>query len=94
MDDESRGFGRTVKHQTNYQTKVTEHMEVLGGYVLEADEIEECPAFNMELWEEAMEVKKQKEEEMLNGGEQAPKQVGFGRGNEPKKVNKTPKLPF
>ena len=94
MDDESRGFGRTVKHQANYQTKVTEHMEVLGGYVLEADEIEECPAFNMELWEEAMEAKKQKEEEMLNGGEQAPKQVGFGRGNEPKKANKTPKLPF
>ena len=95
MDDESRGFGRTVKHQANYQTKIIEHMEVLGGYVLEADEIEECPAFNMELWEEAMEVKKQKEEEMLNGGnEEKPKQVGFGRSNEPKKANKSPKLPF
>lgn len=94
MDDENRGFGRTVKHQANYQTKIIEHMEILGGYVLEADEIEECPAFNMELWEEAMEVKKQKEEEMLNGGEQTPKQVGFGRSNEPKKVNRSPKLPF
>ena len=41
-----------------------------------------------------METKKQKEAEMLNGGAQAPKQVGFGRSNEPKKANKTPKLPF
>ena len=94
IDDESRGFGRVVKHQANYQTKIIEHMEILGGYVLETDEIEQCPAFNMELWEEAMEVKKQKEEEMLNGGEQTPKQAGFGRSNEPKKANRSPKLPF
>lgn len=91
MDDESRGFGRVVKHQANYQTKTTEYMEILGGYVLEQDEIEEEPAFDMELWEEAMKVKKEKEEQMLNGGnEEKPKQ-GFGRGGS---EVKKPKLPF
>jgi hypothetical protein len=91
MDNEGRGFGRQVKHQANYQTKVTEYMEILGGYVLEQDEVEEEPAFDMNLWEEAMKVKKEKEEEMLNGGnEEKPKQ-GFGRGGS---EVKKPKLPF
>ena len=93
MEDEGRGFGRQVKHQANYQTKTTEYMEILGGYVLEQDEVEEEPAFDMNLWEEAIKVKKEKEEEMLNGdNEEKPKQVGFGRGGNENK--KAPKLPF
>ena len=89
MDDNERGFGRQIKHQANYQTKTTDYMEILGGYVLEQDEVEEEPAFDMSLWEEAMKVKKEKEEQMLNGDNE--EKQGFGRGGS---EVKKPKLPF
>ena len=91
--DTGRGFG-TCKHLNDtpkYQTKIDEAFVIEAGYPLEEDEIESMVEMNQDLWEEAMKVKKEKEEEMLNGGnEEKPKQ-GFGRGGS---EVKKPKLPF
>ena len=91
--DEGRGFGRTMKREPSYKTEVNEYYEILGGYPLDDDEIEETKALNMELWEKALQVKKEKEQEMLEGGEKPKVNVGFGR-NESKPKTKNSRLPF
>ena len=93
MDNEGRGFGRAMKREPQYRTETNEYYEILGGYPLDDDEIEETKALNMELWEKALQVKKEKEQEMLNGGEKPKANAGFGR-NENKQKPKRSGLPF
>lgn len=93
MDDAGRGFGRTMKREPSYRTEVNEYYEILGGYPLDEDEIEETKALDMELWEKALQVKKEKEQEMLEGGEKPKANVGFGR-SESKPKTKNSRLPF
>ena len=90
--DENRGFGRTMKREPQYRTKVNSYYEVLGGYPLEDYELEEMREFNQELWQVAKELKETKEQEMLNGGERPKAKVGFGKEEKPK--TKTNRLPF
>lgn len=92
MNDEGRGFGRVMKKEPQYRTETNEYYEILGGYPLDEDEIEGTKALNMELWEKALQVKKQKEQEMLEGGERPKAKVGFGKEEKPK--TKTNRLPF
>ena len=90
--DENRGFGRVMARQKTYTTNIEEYMEIMGGYPLESDEIEEMREFNQELWQVAKELKETKEQEMLNGGERPKAKVGFGKEEKPK--TKTNRLPF
>ena len=53
VDDEGRGFGRKLKQEVQYDTKIDERFEIMGGYVLEEDELELEKAFNEELWLQA-----------------------------------------
>lgn len=53
IDDEGRGFGRKVKQEVQYDTKIDERFEIMGGYLLDSDEIELEKAFNEELWLQA-----------------------------------------
>lgn len=53
IDDEGRGFGRKLKQEVQYDTKIDERFEIMGGYVLEEDELELEKAFNEELWLQA-----------------------------------------
>lgn len=53
VDDEGRGFGRKLKQEVQYDTKIDERFEIMGGYVLDIDEIELEKAFNEELWLQA-----------------------------------------
>lgn len=53
IDDEGRGFGRKLKQNPEYDTKIDERFEIMGGYVLEEDELELEKAFNEELWLQA-----------------------------------------
>lgn len=89
-DDEGRGFGRKIKREPKYKTNINEYYEILGGYLLEEDDLEETKAFDREIWEKATQTKKDKEKEMLSGGEAKPKQIGFGKETK----NSKPKLPF
>lgn len=91
-DDEGRGFGRKIKREPQYKTNINEYYEILGGYLLDEDEIEDTRAFDRDIWEKATQAKKEKEQEMLEGGEK-PKQVGFGKASGNAKKN-PPKFPF
>lgn len=91
-DDEGRGFGRKIKREPQYKTDINEYYEILGGYLLDEDEIEDTRAFDRDIWKKATQAKKEKEQEMLEGGEK-PKQVGFGKASGNAKKN-PPIFPF
>jgi hypothetical protein len=92
MEDEGRGFGRKIEHKAQYKTEIVEYYNLLGGYTLEEEEVENTPALNMELWNRAKEEKAQKEQEMLQQNDK-PKQ-GFGRGEQKVETKQKPVLPF
>lgn len=97
-NDDVKGFGRVIEHQTQFRTKVIDYLEVLGGYTIE-DEVEEMEEkeFDPDLWEKARVEKEQKLVEMQNENRNE-KQVGFGRdkGNKKDKdvKGKDNNLPF
>lgn len=93
MEDEGRGFGRKIEHKAQYKTEIVEYYNLLGGYTLEEEEVENTPALNMDLWAKAKEEKAQKEQEMLQQNDK-PKQVGFGRGEQKVETKQKPVLPF
>lgn len=94
-EDNGRGFGKKIEKKPQYKTTVIERMEVLGGYPLEEDEIEDAKEFKQELWEKAKIEKQQKEEEMLEGGDKPKPTQGFGRPKQNEnKNNKKPNMPL
>ena len=92
--DENRGFGRTIAKQKTYNTNKTEYLEVLGGYLLEEDEIEMMREFDQDLWAKAKEEKEQKEAEMLEQNDKPKQKVGFGRVESKPAEKSKPALPF
>lgn len=86
IDDDSRGFGRKLKSEPEFDTKTDERFEIMGGYTLEEDELEVEKAFNMELWEQAQQNQQQSQPQ-----EQAPKKEwGKKEQSAPKKSNTLP----
>ena len=92
MEDDSRGFGRKLEKKPIYRTNIDEYYSLLGGWILEEEEIEMTPALSMDLWSKAKEDKKEKEEQMLEDNKK-PIQKSFGRG-EAKQPKKGGVLPF
>ena len=92
MENEGRGFGRQIEHKAQYKTEIVEYYNLLGGYTLEEEEVENTPALNMDLWNRAKEEKAQKEQEMLQQNDK-PRQ-GFGRGEQKVETKQKPVLPF
>ena len=97
MEDESRGFGRKVQHEAKYKTEIIEYYNLLGGFPLEAEEIEATPELSQELWEKAKEEKENKEQEMKQEKPSEPDRT-FGRKQAPTQQTSQPKknntLPF
>ena len=94
IDDSDRGFGRKMKKEPKFKTDINEYYEILGGYLLEEDEIEDTKAFDREIWAKAVKTKQEKEEEMKNGvQEQKAPQRGFQRETK-KETKNVPKFPF
>lgn len=95
--EDGRGFGRTMTRQKTYTTNINEYLEVLGGYTLEVDEVENMPEFSQELWEKAKEEKENKEQEMKQEKPSEPDRT-FGRKQAPTQQTSQPKknntLPF
>lgn len=86
IDDDSRGFGRKLKSEPEFDTKTDERFEIMGGYTLDLDELEVEKAFNMELWEQAQQNQQQSQPQ-----EQAPKKEwGKKEQSSPKKNNTLP----
>lgn len=97
-DSLNRGGWGSLKHMNDkpkFSTNVDSAIVMTGGFVLIEEDMESLKEFEVEIWTKGKEEKEQKEKDLLennNGGFE--KQSGFGRSNETKKVNKTPKLPF
>lgn len=91
--DENRGFGRAIARQKSYTTNINDYLEILGGYVLETDEVEEMPEFSQELWEKAKAEQEQKEQEMKQEKPSEPSRT-FGRSTTQSAPKKNNALPF
>lgn len=92
-EDDGRGFGRKVQHEAKYKTEIIEYYNLLGGFPLEVEEIEETPAFSQELWEKAKAEQEQKEQEMKQEKPSEPSRT-FGRSTTQSTPKKNNVLPF
>lgn len=92
INNEGRGFGRHIPSEPEFDTKIDERFEIMGGYVLEDDELEVEKAFNMELWAQAEQGQQQ-----VQIQEEKPDRT-FGRKQAPSQQTSQPKrnddIPF